>query len=338
MVLLISYAAEQRGRPPRSYRMCDNTEILRPVESGLRISVFKRALEMEKAMKIGVSSYSFGSYGSDERLGLFGVIEKAAEMGFDGIEFAGIGVDASGPDALPRAKKVKEACAAVGLPIICYPIGADFLRAKGGWKAEVERLKGEVRVTAELGAPVMRHDATGGFPDDHKGAKDFAAALPILADACRTLAEYGATLGVKTSVENHGFFVQDSERCEQLAKAVDHENYGALIDIGNFLCADDDPVSATARMAPYAVHCHAKDFHVKPADAPNPGKGWFKSRGGAYLRGSIVGHGDVNVPGCIAALKAAGYDGWLSIEFEGMEDNLRAIEIGLENLRRYVAA
>lgn len=287
-------------------------------------------------MKIGVSSYSFGPYNSDERLGLFGVIEKAAEMGFDGIEFAGIGVPADSPDALPLAAKVKDACAAAGLPVIGYAIGADFLRAAAGPEAEAERVKGEVRVAAELGAPVMRHDATGGFPDDHDGPTDFAAALPILADACRAVTECGATLGVKTSVENHGFFVQDSERCEQLARAVDHENYGALIDIGNFLCADDDPVSATRRMAPYAVHCHAKDFHVKPSGAADPGAGWFRSRGGAYLRGSIVGHGDVDVPGCIAALRAAGYDGWLAIEFEGMEDHLKALEIGLDNLRRYV--
>jgi len=130
--------------------------------------------------------------------------------------------------------------------------------------------------------------------------------------------------------------VQDSERCEQLTQAVGHDNFGALVDMGNFLCADDDPVSAVTRMAPYAFHCHAKDFHVKPADAADPGKGWFRSRGGAYLRGAIVGHGNVDVPGCIAALTAAGYDGWLSIEFEGMEDNLKALEIGLENLRRYV--
>jgi len=188
-------------------------------------------------MKIGVSSYSFGPYGSEERLGLFGMIEKAAELGFDGIEFAGLGVAADSPDALPLAKRVREACAAAGLPVVCYAIGADFISAPGGWEEEAERVKGEVRVAAELGVPVMRHDATGGFPEGHEGPTDFAAALPILADGCRAVTEYAATLGVKTSVENHGFFVQDSVRCAQLAEAVGHENHGALVDIGNFFCA-----------------------------------------------------------------------------------------------------
>ena len=61
-----------------------------------------------------------------------------------------------------------------------------------------------------------------------------------------------------------------------------------------------------------------------------------RSPGGeAWGEGAIVGHGNVDVPPCLAALKTAGYDEFLSIEFEGMEDNKLALEIGLENLRRY---
>ena len=35
-------------------------------------------------------------------------------------------------------------------------------------------------------------------------------------------------------------------------------------------------------------------------------------------------------------LRSAGYDSWLSVEFEGMESTLNAITIGAENLRRYI--
>ena len=35
-------------------------------------------------------------------------------------------------------------------------------------------------------------------------------------------------------------------------------------------------------------------------------------------------------------MKRAGYDGVFSIEFEGMEDNERALNIGLANLKRFV--
>ena len=289
-------------------------------------------------MKIGVSSYSLSKFIRQEGNDLFAAIRKAAEMGFEGIEFTDLRGLPGGEDELAYARRVREACKAAGLPIVCYTVGADFLNPRAGepWESEVERVKDEVRLAAELGAPCMRHDATRGFPEGHQGPCDFAAALPTLAQACRAVTEFAAGLGIRTTVENHGFFVQDSERCEMLAKEVGHDNFGALVDMGNFLCADDDPVSAVRRMAPYAFHCHAKDFHVKPAGAADPGRGWFRSRGGAFLRGAIIGHGNVDVPACLRALQDAGYDGFGSIEFEGLEDCLLGLEIGLENLRRYL--
>ena len=147
-----------------------------------------------------------------------------------------------------------------------------------------------------------------------------------------------ADCGLRTMVENHGYFCQDSDRLEQLVSAVKHPNFGALVDMGNFLCADDDPVRAVGRLAAAAFHVHAKDFHIKSGQWPNPGTGWFQSRGGNYLRGAIIGHGDVPVPQCLRILQRAGYAGAVSIEFEGMEEPLTGIAIGLENLRRFVAA
>jgi sugar phosphate isomerase/epimerase len=183
----------------------------------------------------------------------------------------------------------------------------------------------------------MRHDATFGYPDDHTGEATFESALPTLIKGCQAVADYAATKGVKTMVENHGFFAQGSIKNEQIVKGVDHDNFGALVDIGNFLCDDEDPVSATRRMAPLALHAHAKDFHVKPADAADPGKGWLRTNAKQYLRGSIIGHGNIDIPGCLRALKEGGYSGPVSVEFEGLEDNNEALTIGLENLRRYAA-
>ena len=88
--------------------------------------------------------------------------------------------------------------------------------------------------------------------------------------------------------ENHGFFAQDSDRVEKMVNAVASNNYGLLVDIGNFTCADEDPAIAVGRVAPYAFHVHAKDFHIKSAMEPNPGAGFFRSRNGTYLRGAIT--------------------------------------------------
>ena len=82
---------------------------------------------------------------------------------------------------------------------------------------------------------------------------------------------------------------------------------------------------------------HVKDFHIKTGNGPDPGEGFFTTRGGIYLRGAILGHGNVPVLQCLRVLKNAGYDGYVSIEFEGMEDNLSALRIGLDNLKRYIS-
>lgn len=132
--------------------------------------------------------------------------------------------------------------------------------------------------------------------------------------------------------ENHGTFVQESARVEALIEAVDHPNFGALVDMGNFMCADEAPEKAVGVMAPLAFHVHAKDFLYKPCTARNPGKGWFGTRGGAFLRGTVIGHGVVPVEACLCILKNAGYDGTVAIEFEGMEPCEEAIALSRENL------
>lgn len=287
-------------------------------------------------MKIGVSSYSYSRLVRSGAMKQIEVIAKAHEMGFDVLEFSTIAVP-EGKTLEAFAHELRAEADRVGMPIANYTIGADFLNGSGGdLKAEIERVKREVDIAKILGAPSMRHDATGGFKPGDKRGRSFGEALPYLVEGCRAVADYAAESGIRTMVENHGYFCQDSDRVEQLAVAVNHPNFGLLIDMGNFICADDDPALAVGRLLPYAFHVHAKDFHLKPGTAQNPGEGWRLSRAGNYWRGAIIGHGDVPIHSCLQAMKRVNYDGVLSIEFEGMEDVLQGIAIGQANLRRYV--
>ena len=72
-------------------------------------------------------------------------------------------------------------------------------------------------------------------------------------------------------VENHGFFAQDSDRVEKLVTGVANPNFGLLVDMGNFACADDPSDKAVGRVAKYAKHVHAKDFTSRAAQSPIPG-------------------------------------------------------------------
>lgn len=285
-------------------------------------------------MKIGVSLYSFHNYASEDSLGIKGCIDKVKEFGAEGVDFVEVGGFEDINAYIAYAKDIGEYCRSVDIKPLCFCIGADFLNKD--FDAEVERVKGMVDVAAAYGCPVMRHDATPGYPPEVKTGRSFDAVLPILSKAYRLVTEYAETKGVKTCIENHGYFAQDPERVEKLINAVNHPNFGALVDIGNFACADADHNYAVGLMAPYAFHAHAKDFHKKDGSLDFPGEGWFMSRGGNFLRGSIIGHGNVPVRQCVQTLKRNGYDGFLTIEFEGMEDALYGIRLGIDNLKRFI--
>lgn len=285
-------------------------------------------------MKIAASSYSFRQLMNDGTLNQLSLIKKAKDMGFDAVEFVEI-MPHDGSSPQEYAKKLREEAERQEMPVANFTVGADLGNGgeQGDVGAEIERVKGLVDLAAILGVGSMRHDAAYALGS----YRSFGQMLPDLAKRIREITEYAAEKGVKTMIENHGYLCQDSLRVEQLVDAVAHPNFGLLVDMGNFLCADDDPFTAYSRTAPYAFYAHAKDFIIKPADGPDPGRGFMRTRGGTYLRGTVVGQGNVPVVGCLTALKRAGYDGYIGIEFEGMEDPLEGIAIGLENLRNYIA-
>lgn len=276
-------------------------------------------------MKIGVSSYSFSKYMNQTKADYFTICDLAKKMGYDVIEFIDLSLEVQPAESLLElAKLIRRHCEAIGLPIAAYTVNADFLRPN-----EVQTVMEKVDIAETLGAKVLRHDASWSLPE----GMDWRQLIDQIAPDIRRVTEYAAEKGIRTCTENHGYVLQDAERVETLIRTVNHPNYGWLVDMGNFLCADDLPVHAVPIAAPYAFHVHVKDFLYKPADAENPGQGWFPSRNGSYLRGTVAGHGVVPIRRCLETLKKAGYDGVVSYEFEGMEENLSALEAALAFLR-----
>lgn len=273
-------------------------------------------------MKIGVSSYSFQRYRQATGATLLDICNIAKEIGYDGIEFIDLQDDSLSQEALADA--LRERCNALDLPIVAYTVRADFLEGEG----EVERLQGQVDIARRLGAKVLRHDISW------RRDIPWRDMIAMAADSVRAVSEYAQNFGIRTCTENHGYVLQDAQRMEELMRAVNHPNYGWLVDMGNFLCADEPPAHAMPIAAPYAVHAHAKDFLWKSAA---PDESWIPTRNGNALRGTILGHGVVPVADCVRELRKAGYDGWLSLEFEGLEDTRMALQYGLALLRKAIA-
>jgi len=290
-------------------------------------------------MKISVSSYSFQQYIRQGKLTQYDTVEEARKIGLEAIEF----IDLSPKDGATLdeqkeyAFKIKQRADELGMTINAYTIGANLFRGSDEEnEKEVKRLCDQLDVAKILGASVMRHDVCYSLTKTGLG-RSFDLMLPTIAANARKVTEYGATLGIKTCSENHGTIAQDSDRVERLVNAVNHDNYGLLVDFGNFSCVDEDNVTAVSRVAPYAFHAHAKDMHKYSGSGQHPGDGLILTRGGNWLRGAIIGQGNVPVKQCIRIMKRAGYDGYLSIEFEGKEDCILGISTGFANLKKYIS-
>ncbi|USK33648.1 sugar phosphate isomerase/epimerase [Bacillus sp. F19] len=282
-------------------------------------------------MKLGVSSYSFYSALRSGNMSILDAIDWLKDHGGEHIEIVPIGFTLSDNSSLINdiVEKAKEA----GIEISNYAVGANFVdKDEAQFNQELEQLKMQVDIAHALGVKRMRHDIAS-REKEHTSIEQFVCDLPIIIKVCREIADYAAQYGIITSIENHGFYVQHADRIRQIVHSVDRKNFRTTLDIGNFLCVDEDPLSAVKRTIPLASMVHFKDFYTRP-HTQFPGEGFFETTAGNFLRGAIVGQGDVDITGIIQVLKSFGYDGYISLEFEGMEDCLKAIEIGLNNIKR----
>ena len=291
-------------------------------------------------MKFGFSSYSFHAKMRTGEMSILDVIDWVAESEAEHLEFAVLTDDADSPvpninTPAERIAEIKKHAADRGVTLSNLAVGANFFSDDPSEvAAEVERVTRYVELAAEFGITRMRHDVVRHAGVQGDDTPEFEKAFPLIVASAKEIAQYAAGRGITTSLENHGFFVQSSDRVRRIIHAVDEPNFGTTLDIGNFLCVDEDPTVAVPANLPYATVVHFKDFYVRTED---PGEGWFRSRGGKYLCGAIVGNGDIDTRRVARAIKESGFDGFASIEFEGAEDCLLGCARGIANAKRLYA-
>ena len=285
-------------------------------------------------MKISVVSYSFDQYIREGKMTQFDCVSKAKEMGFDAIEFTEI---SGAPDLevqKENARKIKKEADKLGIEISAYLVGTHLYDDDlAVMEDAVKYLKDQVDIARILGTKIMRHDVCVRLGREGKN-RSFELMLPYIAENTRKVTEYAEALGIKTCTENHGFIVQDGDRVEKLFNTVNHNNYGILLDTANFLVADVNPVEAVSRLAWDAVHVHVKDMLYRNEASETC---FMTTRGANYIGGVVIGEGDVPVKKCLRILKQAGYNGYLSVEYEGAEDCISGICRSQRNLLNILA-
>lgn len=293
-------------------------------------------------MQLGFSTWCFHNQLGDGSMSILDVIDWIAASEGSHMEIATVALAAdNGGDEAPidqnpeLVASIKKHAAKKKVTLSGMCIGAQFLDLDPkAYTAEMERVKRHVDVCKELGIEHLRHDVAP-WGKHATNQAEFEAALPILASASKEIAKYAAQFGITTSVENHGMFMNGSERIRRLIYLVDEPNFKTTLDIGNFMCVDEDAFAATTANLSLASVVQVKDFFVRDFE---PGDGWLATPGGHWLLGSIVGHGDLPVRRILGAIKASGFDGFLSIEFEGLEDSALGAAKSAANINRILSS
>ncbi|MCV6606260.1 MAG: sugar phosphate isomerase/epimerase, partial [Porticoccaceae bacterium] len=147
-----------------------------------------------------------------------------------------------------------------------------------------------VEAAALLGCHAIRVNAhSRGTPEEQRR---------LVADSLNRLAQYSHTFGIHILVENHGGLSSDPDWLIATIKATDHPLVGTLPDFGNFYSSADKPIDrydAVKQMMPYARAVSAKTLDF---DADGQ-------------------HLTFDFQRLMKTVMAAGYDGYVGIEYEG---------------------
>lgn len=286
-------------------------------------------------MKIGLSTYSLLDAINAGEMDILDVVQWIADNGGEHMEIVPYGFTLV--DNLELADAVRDKAKEVGIELSNYALPCNFVQdTQEEFDAEVARMKEHVDLIHRMGIKHMRHDVTAfTLPPEKRTIQWFEDNLDKMVEGSRLLADYAAQFGITTTIENHGMAVQHSDRVQRVINAVDRPNFKNTLDVGNFLCVDEDPIVGVKKNLPYASLVHFKDFYIRPYDE-HPGEGaWITTANGNYIRGSIVGQGDVEIRRIVKLIKDSGYDGYITLEFEGMEECRQASKIGMDNLKRF---
>ncbi len=283
-------------------------------------------------MKVGASTYSLLGAVKAGALDIPGVFDWLAEQGAEHVEIvpvAGLALEQTPELADDLAVKARE----LSLDISCYTFGASFIDLTAEqFEAEVHRVEAQVDLAVRLGTRLVRHDVAS-RPAEQADDAQFERDLRALVEACGRIADYASRYGITTMIENHGMHVQGAERVLRLHRDVARDNFRLLVDTGNFFAVElQNTLGAIARCAPFAAMVHIKDHHIRTSPPEDPA-GWRDRGRGIFTRAAIAAEGDLGIAEAIRSLQAAGYDGYLSLEYEGTQEARYANQRGMDNLR-----
>ncbi len=259
-----------------------------------------------------MSDFSIGVMLDSFRLPLDAALLKAREVGAAGIQIYATKGEMA-PENLSAAKR-RELLARIkdnGLTVsaLCGDLGMGFGNRERNPEL-IERSKRILDLACDLETDVVTTHI-GVVPADPNHPR-----YQIMQEACHQLAEYADSLDAHFAIETGP---EPAKRLRQFLDSLGSRGVAVNFDPANLvMVVGDDPAQAVRELGEYIVHTHAKDgiqnywrepeeiYGVVEAEVPT-------SPSFAELP---LGEGKVDFPAWLAALRAVGYRGFLTIERE----------------------
>lgn len=217
---------------------------------------------------------------------------KCAELGIPAVELLDFHFEKKGLDK-SYLNKVKKTCKDAGVKLACYSIGNDFtILDPKERKKQIDYVKDAIKIANYLEAPVIRCFCGSQHITDEAMDRVIQGYQEVMNDAMK----YNVVL----AMENHWGLSVNPDNVVKIIKGVYcPTHFGSTLDFGNW--ANPDRVLGAIKVAPFAKHAHAKSYVFdKKGEEP-----------------------DINFKAIMAELKKNKYQGAVSIEFEGPEDQIQ---------------
>jgi sugar phosphate isomerase/epimerase len=230
------------------------------------------------------------------------ILAGGKACGFDGVGFRGVGgeIDLTKVPEFSASRRAatRRRLADAGLAPAMILSGARLIVPAAEVEANLRLAESHIELAAALGAPAVRVFG-GQFPI----GLSRAAAVERAAERLRRLGDFAGARGVAVLLETHDDFTAPA-LLRRVLEAADHPAIGAVWDSHHtFRLAECGMQEAWDAIGPWVRSVDVKDS-ITDLAAP---------LGYRYVP---LGEGDVPVAEAVRVLRAGGYDGWLTCEWE----------------------
>ncbi len=272
-------------------------------------------------MKLCLLSLSYKRAFAAGEMDIWAFLDVARALGVDGVDLHANGLPSDDHSVLDR---IGRASLDRGLTIACVSIGNSYAGPAADLHQQIELTHRWIRAAARLDTPQVRVFAGTPPPGDEQAAWSRCAA------ALRQSAAFGAELGIRVSLQNHNHrqLVRTGEDLLRMRHAVAHPNLGHVLDCGQYAGSpgasgyreDDaretfDYLASIDQTALYATHVRAKIYEVQDGRETS-----------------------LDYDRIFQTLRGVGYNGWVSLVYEGQDDERASITAAVPVLRRLIAA